>query len=268
MILLGFGVGAFGTLVGAGGGFILVPVLLFLHPEREPQQITAISLLVVFLNSISGSAAYARQLRVDYRSGLWFALGTLPGAVAGAMLVGAFPRRAFDAMFAVVLGGLAIYLLFRKEPVAIREPVQGMGVVNRLIRDRYGNAYIYSFQLWKGVLLSIGVGLFSSLLGIGGGVLHVPIMASVLHFPIHIAVSTSQFVLMFMSGEATLVHIAQGNLGLNEALAEGILIGLGAVSGAQLGAFLGRRLHGNAVSRALAIALLVVSIRLGMVAIG
>lgn len=268
MIVLGFGVGAFGTLVGAGGGFILVPVLLFLHPEREPGQITAISLLVVLLNSISGSAAYARQLRIDYRSGLWFALGTLPGAVAGALLVGAFPRRAFDAMFAVVLGGLALYLLFRKEPTAIREPVTGIGVVNRLIRDRYGNAYVYSFQLWKGVLLSIGVGLFSSLLGIGGGVLHVPIMASVLHFPIHIAVSTSQFVLMFMSGEATIVHIFRGNLGFNDALAEGVLIAIGAVAGAQLGASLGRRLHGNAVSRALAIALLIVSIRLGMVAIG
>ena len=84
LIPLGMAVGAFGTLVGAGGGFILVPVLLLLYPDEDPKTLTATSLLVVLLNAVSGSIAYGRQKRIDYHSGKWFALATLPGAVGGA----------------------------------------------------------------------------------------------------------------------------------------------------------------------------------------
>ena len=97
LIPLGVVVGTFGTLVGAGGGFVLVPVLLLLYPERNPQTITSMSLLVVCANAASGSLAYARQKRIDYRSGWWFVLGTFPGAIAGAIVVGYIPRRTFDA---------------------------------------------------------------------------------------------------------------------------------------------------------------------------
>ena len=84
LCLLGFAVGVFGTLVGAGGGFILTPVLLLIYPQSTPALITAISLIVVFFNAGSGSLAYARQKRIDYRSGVVFALCTLPGSVLGA----------------------------------------------------------------------------------------------------------------------------------------------------------------------------------------
>ena len=67
LCLLGFGVGVFGTLVGAGGGFILTPVLLLVYPQSSPALITAISLIAVFFNAGSGSIAYARQRRIDYR---------------------------------------------------------------------------------------------------------------------------------------------------------------------------------------------------------
>jgi uncharacterized membrane protein YfcA len=78
LCLLGFAVGVFGTLVGAGGGFILTPVLLLVYPHSTPELITGISLVVVFFNATSGTAAYARQRRVDYRSGIIFAACTLP----------------------------------------------------------------------------------------------------------------------------------------------------------------------------------------------
>lgn len=61
LVLIGFAVGAFGTVVGAGGGFILTPILLLLYPHESAQTLTAISLAVVFFNAASGSAAYARQ---------------------------------------------------------------------------------------------------------------------------------------------------------------------------------------------------------------
>jgi uncharacterized membrane protein YfcA len=60
-IILGFVTGTYGTLIGAGGGFILMPVLLLLHPQVGPENLTAMSLAVVFFNALSGSEAYAEM---------------------------------------------------------------------------------------------------------------------------------------------------------------------------------------------------------------
>ena len=76
---LGLAIGAFGTLIGAGGGFILVPILLILYPNENTELITSISLAVVFFNALSGSLAYARMKRVDFKSGIVFAVATIPG---------------------------------------------------------------------------------------------------------------------------------------------------------------------------------------------
>ena len=260
-------VGAFGTLVGAGGGFALVPVLLLLYPKKDPETITSMSLLVVCANATSGSLAYARQKRIDYRSGAWFAVGTFPGAIAGAIVVGYIPRREFDAMFATVLIVLGTFLILRSTNTLIAEPVTGRGVVRRRIRDAKGNTFVYSFHLWKGVLISTFVGFMSSLLGIGGGIIHVPVMASMLHFPVHIAAATSHFVLAFMAAEGTAVHLATGALTWDRSLIQALLIGAGAIPGAQLGALLSHRVHGAVIIRALAAALVLVGVRLAVQAL-
>src|SRR3954451_24825040 len=95
LIPLGFVVGAFGTLIGAGGGFILVPVLLLLYPTAKPSVITGISLAVVFFNAASGSVAYWRARRIDVRTALIFATATIPGAILGALVVEYVPRGLF-----------------------------------------------------------------------------------------------------------------------------------------------------------------------------
>jgi uncharacterized membrane protein YfcA len=254
--------------VGAGGGFLLVPILLLLYPDKSPATVTAISLFVVCVNSISGSFAYGLQKRIDVRSGLWFAAGTLPGAVAGAIVVGFIPRRLFDALFAVVLGAAAVYLLFSGRGQRIVEPVRGRGVVRRVLRDAQGNTFVYSYQLWKGVVISVGVGFLSSLLGIGGGIMHVPLMATVLHFPVHIATATSQFVLGFMAAQGTAVHVFKETLGWDRSLVLAVLLALGAVPGAQAGAWLAHRIDGRLILRVLAVALILVAVRLGLKAVG
>jgi uncharacterized membrane protein YfcA len=250
--------------VGAGGGFILVPVLLFLYPDRDPETITAMSLFVVWANATSGSIAYGRQKRIDYRSGGWFALATLPGAIAGAIVVGYIPRRGFDAMFAAVLVALGAVLLLRSPSNAIHPPVTGWSTVQRQITDRQNHTYRYSFQMWKGVAISTAVGFMSSLLGIGGGVIHVPVMATVLHFPVHIAAATSHFVLAFMAAEGTGVHLLTGALEFDRAFAQAAFLALGAVPGAQAGALLSRRIHDAHIIRALAVGLVIVGARLAL----
>ena len=64
LTLLGFVIGTYGTLIGAGGGFVLVPILLMLYPNESPEIITSISLAVVFFNAMSGSLAYSRMKRI------------------------------------------------------------------------------------------------------------------------------------------------------------------------------------------------------------
>jgi len=82
----GLGIGALGTLIGAGGGWMIVPLLLFGY-RFSPQEAVGTSLAVVFLNALSGSIAYMVQGRVLYRMGLAFAAATIPGALVGALLV-------------------------------------------------------------------------------------------------------------------------------------------------------------------------------------
>lgn len=254
--------------MGAGGGFVLVPILLLIYPDRDPKVITAMSLFVVTANAISGSIAYARQRRIDYRSGLWFGASTLPGAVAGALVVGFIPRRTFDAIFGITLISIGLYLALRGGVQAIQRPVTGRGVVHREITDNSGLRFAYAYELWKGMSISLAVGFLSSLLGIGGGVIHVPVMATVLHFPVHIATATSQFVLSFMSAQGTAVHFWTGTLSWDEPLGQAALLACGAVPGAQLGAFFARRLPAGTIMRVLAAALILVGVRLALKAAG
>lgn len=257
--LLGFTVGVFGTLVGAGGGFILTPVLLLVYPQSTPALITAISLIVVFFNAGSGSIAYARQRRVDYRSGAVFAACTLPGSVLGVVLADRASRPGFDVIMGVSLTALAWWLIQgRRREFDVHT---GSGAL-RVITDAEGKEYRYRANVRLGAALSVVVGFVSSFLGIGGGVVHVPLLVTVLGFPTHIATATSHFVLAWMALVATLTHVVlgtfHGGLGLRRAAA----LSVGVVFGAQLGAVLSQRLSGTVIQRLLAIGLLALGLRL------
>ncbi|MFN0096480.1 MAG: sulfite exporter TauE/SafE family protein [Dehalococcoidia bacterium] len=267
---MGLAVGTFGTLVGAGGGFVLVPVLLLLYPDRDAEEITSISLAVVCLNAISGATAFGWQKRIDYRSGIAFAAATLPGALLGAYVVGFLPRTLFDAIFALVLGGIGLLLLLRRQAVVhLREPVTGRwGIARRMVTDRSGQTFFYAFDMRRAVLSTAVIGFLSSLLGIGGGVIQVPLMVSALHFPVHIATATSQFVLAFMAGEGTALHLASGVFDWDHGIPEALLLSLGAVPGAQAGAAIARRVPAPVILRLLAASLLLVALRLGLKAAG
>jgi uncharacterized membrane protein YfcA len=262
LIPIGFVVGAFGTLIGAGGGFILVPVLLLLYPTATPSVVTGISLAVVSVNAASGSIAYARERRIDYRTGLTFAAATIPGAVLGAIVVGFLPRGLFDAIFGLLLLALAAFLLVPRANARQQPSLPSRGSVTRVLTDAAGARYEYSFNLWLGIVLSLGVGFFSSLLGIGGGIIHVPAMVMLLNFPTHIATATSHLVLAIMAATGTLVHLITGELAPGSGLIRSLFLAAGVIPGAQVGALLSRRVHGTWIIRLLAVALALVGVRL------
>jgi len=259
LALLGFGVGIFGTLVGAGGGFILTPVLLLLYPDDSAATVTSISLLV-FFNALSGSIAYARMRRIDYLSGIQFAAAALPGAVGGAFAVRFVPIRVFDAIMACVLGAAAVTVI-RLRPHAERPLPRGETRPRHLV-DSAGVEYRYRVPVKRGVAYSTVVGFLSTFLGIGGGVLHVPLLVSTLGFPMHVATATSHFVLVFISGTGSLTHLVSGTLGFGSGLRRAIALSVGVLPGAQVGAALSKRLAGPTIRRLLGVALLALALRL------
>jgi len=259
LALLGFGIGAFGTVVGAGGGFILTPILLLLYPHDSARTLTAISLTVVFFNASSGTVAYARQRRTDFRSGTVFALATLPGAVGGALVVGVVSRHLFDGLMGVVLAVLAVWLLSGERWLP---PPARRHVVRRLLTDRQGLLYEYDVPMLRGAAYSLVVGFVSSFLGIGGGVIHVPLLVRALGFPTHIATATSHFVLAVMSGVGALTHVAAGSFAHGYGVRRAAALSVGVVAGAQAGAHLSLRLRGRVIELLLAAALLGLAVRL------
>ncbi len=243
---LGVVVGAAGTFIGAGGGFVLMPILAMLYPHDAPQRLASMSLAVVFFNALSGSVSYARQKRSAYRAGTILAAATVPGAIVGALITSRIPRAAFDVILGIVIVSAALFILLSSK----RTPPEAAPTEK---------APSHTFNRPLGVSVSFGVGLMSSLLGIGGGIVHVPVLVFLLKFPVHIAIATSHFVLAITALTGTVAHIAQGDFDAGvrrtAALAVGVSIG------AQIGARLARRSKGTVVLRLLAVGLILVGIR-------
>jgi hypothetical protein len=258
-------VGAFGTIIGVGGGFILVPALLLAYPDEKPAIITSISLAVVFFNALSGSLGYARLRRIDYRTGLTFALATVPGAIVGAVATNWLPRQAFNLTFGLLLIAVSIYMAFSVGATSGRRSAGLRPNAQRTLTDSAGVTYDYSFNRELGIAISFFVGFIASFLGLGGGIIHVPVMVSLLDFPAHVATATSHFILVFTALTATVVHIADGSLA--EGWARMAALAVGVVVGAQIGARLSGRLPAAVIVRLLAGALFAVAVRLIMLGV-
>ena len=262
-LLFGLVVGAYGTMVGAGGGFLIVPALLLAY-HATPEQAAGTSITVVFLNAASGTYSYARQKKIDYRAGFWFALATVPGAIAGAFMTSFLGGRLFNVVFAVLLLALSLFLLWRpvaEEEIAeslIAEAEASRWLVQRTHTDVHETTYGYTYDLRIGIVLSLFVGFLSSILGIGGGIIHVPALIHLLGFPAHLATATSHFILVITAVIGTGTHLALGHVLFGPA----ILMGIGVIAGAQVGASMGRRLKGSLLIRLLSLALIVVAARL------
>ncbi len=259
---VGLVAGALGTFVGAGGGFLVVPFLALWDPELGPETITAVSLAVIFFNSTSGSLRYAKTRRIDYLSGLMFAAATIPGAAFGAYISDMIPRAAFNAMFGTFMVAVALFLLASPGGMKGAPATSRPGHFRRSFTDASGGVWEYAYNRWVGIAISSVVGVLSSLLGIGGGIIHVPVMTRLLNFPVHIATATSHFVLAITSLTGVTVHIIQGEYSNRGALAMVGALALGVIPGAQIGARLSERARASWILRALGFVIILVAARL------
>ncbi len=253
LFILGIGVGCFGALVGIGGGLIMVPlfVLAMMPPNgttfSNVQQVIGTSLFGVLLNAVSGTYAYLKQGRVFFKAAIPFALATVPGAFIGGYISAYFSGPGFSITFGITLVALGLFMYFKSSSKRANA-----------MADQFDASMLTQRQMVLGVSLSFLVGFISSILGIGGGVIHVPLMIFILGFPAHIAVATSTFVLMVSSSIGVVSHALLNHIVWTPALC----IGLGAIVGAQIGAKISQKSRPKIIVTILAFTMVVLGIQL------
>ncbi len=262
---LGFGVASYGTLIGAGGGFMLMPLLLLLYPHQNPSELAAVSLACILLNTTSGTTAYARMKRIDYKSAFLFASTIVPGSVLGAMTTGCVPREYFEGGFALFLLALALFLTLKPKTdshgMRSERPSHissGRKPITKIVN---GIVFEYEYNRVLGMALFFFLGFLVSFLGIGGGSLIVPALIYLLNFPIFIAGGTTQLIVAIVCFTGTVMHIGIGSFNAWD-LHRVAAIGIGMLMGAQMGAFLSTKIKGVWIVRSLAAALAAAGIRM------
>ncbi len=267
LALLGFGSGAYGVLVGAGGGFILGPVLLIFF-DMEPQVVAGTALALVAVNSIAGSQAYRRMGLIDYRSGLLFAAVAIPGSVLAPFVLTTVAGGVFRLLFGLLLVTLAFQMLVHPH-FSARSTPRKIGMFSRTVRSReittsWGQVFRYEFNEFFATSFNFILGFISSFFGTGGGFLRTPILVAAFGFPVRVAAASSIFALSFYATAGAVTHASLGHV---EWFPTFVWAGVGLVMGGQFGAQLSLRVKGPWILRLLMIVVLSLGIKLIMEAL-
>ena len=260
LALLGLSVGAVGALAGVGGGFLLVPVLLFIFPDADPASVTAISLTAVFFNATSASVGYRLWRLQDFRTALILIALAVPAAATGALINRVTDRGAFEIVFGVALLLGAVYLIARSALESRPQEPSPRGR-QRTIVEKTG--HIYRYRVNEPLIAAIApfAGFVAGFFGIGGGIINVPVMMLLIRIPKAVAVATSQLELTAAAAAALTIHLAYSSDDASLWLRAGIA-GLGAMVGAQIGVRLAPKVGGRLVLGVIGTGLLIAGARL------
>jgi len=237
LIPLGFAAGLLGSIIGLGGGIIIVPVLTFFG--FSPALAASNSIFAVFSNAIASSISYAKQRRIEYSIGLKLGLLSIPGTVVGAYVSSEITPSIFKILFALILISASVYI-FSKRKI---EPKN----------------YNLSKQI---MILAVGAsffaGIISGLFGVGGGIIFVPLMVVAMGLSMKNAAPTSQFILLFASGSALVTHTLLGHPDFYQAL----LLAIGAFVGGLVGARLSLEIKENSLKILISIVMIGTAVKL------
>jgi hypothetical protein len=246
-------------MLGIGGGVFIVPALqlLPLSVDFTSQMAVGTSLTMIIFTSLSSSMGYSRQKRIDYKLGLLFATTTIPGSLVGAYIAEIISEELLVLVFALFLLYVASRMVFPFN-FGLQSLMSRRECPVRRLTDSEGKVFEYYEDLKRGLPLSFLAGLSSGLLGIGGGTLMVPILHFVLCLPMHLAIATSAFTMVFTSISGVSTHVFLGNVQLEY----GLLLGVGAVLGAQIGAYVAKRTSSKNLRRIFGVVLFIVGLRM------
>jgi hypothetical protein len=222
LIPLGFVAGIVGSIIGLGGGIIIVPVLTFLGVT--PTIASSSSLFAAFSNSVASTTSYAKQKRIDYKIGLKLGLMSIPGTVLGAFISAEVTPTLFKILFGFVLVGACFYLFIKRNMEQKQNNVSKQMAV-------------------ASAAISFFAGILSSFFGIGGGIIFVPLMIVGLGLLIKNATATSQLILLFSSASGMITHSLLGHSDFGYAM----LLSIGAFGGGLVGARLSLDIKENSI---------------------
>jgi hypothetical protein len=231
--LFGLLAGALGGLMGVGGGILLVPLLT--HVLRRPQhEAHGTSLAFIIATSLAATALYVRQEHVQVPLAAFLAVGAVPGVLLGARLARAMSARRLRQAFGLLLLATAIRIL------ALPPQPEAAGA------------------LWPPALeigLGAVAGVLAGLLGVGGGIIIVPVLVLAQRVEQHTAQGVSLLMILPTALVGAVSHARHGHVATR--LLPPLMIG--GAAGAVGGAFLADRIHAAALSRLFAVLLLPVA---------
>jgi uncharacterized membrane protein YfcA len=252
LVLFGVSIlaGVLGSLLGLGGGFVVVPVLTLVF-HLDIRLAIGTSIVAVAATSSAGAARNVTESITNLRVATFLALATTLGAVTGALLAGVFDARFLFALFGIVLAVSGVQMVRKRRIPVARDPIPAMATIGVAVAftegvDRGGaladrlalhSAY---FDEAEGlevpyVVVNTGLGLglmylagtLSGLLGIGSGVLKVPAMDLAMHIPMKVSTATSNLLIGLTAAASAVVYFARGDIDplIAGPVAIGVLLG-------------------------------------------
>jgi uncharacterized protein len=240
LILIGISAGAVGSMTGVGGGILMTPALTLMG--FTPTHVASTSLIAVTSTSASSTIEYSKQKRIDYAIGLKMAALSIPGAIVGALLSNEISIENFKAYFAIILIVTGLYITYKNSIIKEKSTKESKSTSFNLLF--YGGSF--------------AAGIVSSLFGIGGGIIFVPLMILVLRMTILRAGPTSQLTLLISSTAGVLTHSILGH----PDYVHGAYLAIGAFIGGQIGARLSHRVEESILHKLLSIILIGTAIKL------
>jgi len=243
-------VGVITSMLGIGEGVLLVPFLTL--AAGIPIQIAiATSLVSTIANSSAASMTYVKDCRLNLRLGLWFAITATAGAIIGAQIAAQINRTLLTEIFAAALVATAVVMFLRRKEA---DAVQSTGLRDaQYDRFQLGGSYtnamgerLITYQVRNpllGLLSGFVAGNASGLLGIGGGIINVPVMTLGMRVPIKVATGTSALIIGLTTAVGAIIYYANGFV---QPLLAAIVL-----EAVFLGALIGPRLQGKIRNEAL-----------------
>jgi uncharacterized protein len=252
--------GVFGALLGLGGGILIVPILTLGFGVPLPTAVGT-SLIGVIATSTGAAAINVRAGRADVRLGITLAAGTVVGALTGGVLAGFVPGRIVAALFAALLA----YTAFTMARGLVRRPADDdVGLADPTVPDGPGAPAYRTRRLPAAIGGSFLAGNVSGLLGVGGGVVTVPLVHLVMGAPMRISVATSNFMIGITAAAGAYAYLFRGDI--DTRLAAPVVLGVAV--GAAIGAAISGRIRTTWLIGLFVVVVAYVAVRMALLAAG
>jgi hypothetical protein len=228
LVLSGLAAGAFGGLLGLGGGILIVPILTLGFGVPLTTAIGT-SLVCVIATSTGAAAINVRAGRADVRLGITLGAGTVVGAATGGIVAGLLPERVLAALFAALLAYTAFTMI---RGLRAGGPADTAPPGDPAAPDGPDTPAYRSHRVPWAVAGSFAAGNVSGLLGIGGGIVTVPLIHLVMRAPIQVAVATSNFMIGITAAAGAYAYLFRGDVDPRQAAPVVLGVAVGAAIGA------------------------------------